>query len=801
MKNTILVRIISAMIIAAALAAPGGPRAARAATGPLCYVNVNASGFNTGNSWLDAFTSLTTALLDSNCTEIWVAAGVYKPGAARTDPFTVLPGKGIYGGFAGWETDRSQRNWETHVTILSGDIDNNDTNTDGNHIDETWVDIQGSNSYHVVLVNGVGATPVTSTTWLDGFTITGGDAQYSGGGLFCEGNGAVHECSPTLQHLVFSGNRAANGDGGAIHNYAEGGGVSSPELGWVVFRGNLAQFGGAMNNKAGMGRSSPTIVNAVFENNSATYNGGAIFNDAGGGGTSSPSIVNSTFSGNSATWSGGAIINNAYDGVSSPTLANVTFEGNSAGDLGGAIYSDTSTGTSVPILKNVTFHGNEADYGGALYNRVWAVGGTANPTLRNVILWGDSATTAGNEIYNNSASVVLMRSVIQGGCGSVAGADCSSGDNPSTDPMLGPLTDNGGFGETLSLISGSSAINAGDSTVCVGAPVYGIDQRHIGRPQGEYCDIGALERIPFGRRADFESDGVSDIGYFRPSTGVWGILESSDLFNYSDAKYYSWGQSGDVLAAGDYDGDGRLDPTVRRPPAGGQSAAYRMLLSSTGYNYGSAITVPAGWPGLGDTPVPGDYNGDGISDPAIWRGNTGVWIIPLSPDFTFYRFFSWGASGDTPVGADVDGDGQTDVGYWRPSTGVWGFLQSSQFYNYSSPLFVSWGVSGDIPVMADYEGDGKSDPAVVIPPAGGQSRAYRIILSSLSYNTSNSVTIPAGWPALNDTPVPADYDGDGNADAGIWRGNTGVWIIPKSSTNNTSYIFAAWGTSGDVPAR
>jgi hypothetical protein len=45
--------------------------------------------------------------------------------------------------------------------------------------------------------------------------------------------------------------------------------------------------------------------------------------------------------------------------------------------------------------------------------------------------------------------------------------------------------------------------------------------------------------------------------------------------------------------------------------------------------------------------------------------------------------------------------------------------------------------------------------------------------------------------------VPLDYDGDGKADAGIWRSNTGVWIIPKSSTENTAYMFAAWGAPGD----
>jgi len=301
------------------------------------------------------------------------------------------------------------------------------------------------------------------------------------------------------------------------------------------------------------------------------------------------------------------------------------------------------------------------------------------------------------------------------------------------------------------------------------------------------------------RVADFNGDGSTDMGYFHPATGLWGILESF-YFNYSTPTYFSWGQAGDIAVPGDYDGDHKWDPTVRRPPGGGQSAAYLMLLSSTGYDYGSTLTVPAGWPGLGDTPVVGDFNGDGKSDPAIWRGNIGVWIIPMSPSFNTYQFYAWGTTGDKPVAADVDGDGHSDIGYWRPSTGVWGFLQSTHAYSYASPLFFSWGQTGDKPVMTDYDGDGLADPAVVIPPAGGQSQAYRILLSSASYSPASSLTIPAGWPGLGDTPVPADYDNDGKADAGIWRSTSGVWIIPFSAFGG-AYSFRSWGASGDQIAR
>jgi len=315
---------------------------------------------------------------------------------------------------------------------------------------------------------------------------------------------------------------------------------------------------------------------------------------------------------------------------------------------------------------------------------------------------------------------------------------------------------------------------------------------------GVLVDTYVLKKYP-NLHSDNDGDRASDPSYFHAATGLWGMLKSSAGFAYSSAQFRTWGQTGDTATPGDYDGDGLMDPTVRRPPVGAQSAAYLMLLSSTGNDYGLVRTVPAGWPALGDVPVVGDYNGDGISDPAIWRGNTGVWIIPLSPAFSTYRFKSWGQVGDQPIEADVDGDGQSDIGYFRPSTGVWGFLLSSQAYSYGSPQFFSWGSPADTPVMADYDGDGKADPAVVIPPAGAQSQAYRILLSSKGYDTAQAMTVPAGWPGLGDTPVPGDYDGDGKVDAAIWRGNTGVWIIPLSS--NGSYLFKAWGASGDQPLK
>ena len=154
-----------------------------------CYVKWNAAGTNNGASWTNAYTDLQSALGASPCTEVWVAAGTYKPttGTDRTATFQLKNGVAVYGGFAGTETARDQRNPATNVTILSGDIGND------------AADATATNSYHVV----TGATGAT----LDGFTITAGNAN--GADPNDQRRRDVQHCSsPTLTNVTFSGNSA-----------------------------------------------------------------------------------------------------------------------------------------------------------------------------------------------------------------------------------------------------------------------------------------------------------------------------------------------------------------------------------------------------------------------------------------------------------------------------------------------------------------------------------------------------------------------------------------------------------------
>ena len=383
---------------------------ASAARATPSILHVAPDGVNSGNcdSWANACTLQHALAVAFSGDEIWVKAGVYYPGTNRADTFTLENGVAIYGGFEGTENSRNQRNWQANITILSGDIDQNDTNTDGNNIAETWNDIWGNNAYHVVVGDGTDNTAV-----LDGFVITAGLAtgqwpRERGGGVFNSGG------SPKITNVTFSGNYAAN-------------------------------YGGGMSNMT----SSPTLTNVTFSGNSATYHGGGMYNDS----SSSPTLTNVTFSGNSTAHYGGGMSNFQ----SSPTLTNVIFSGNSAPSGGGM----DDQGGSSPTLTNVTFSGNSANDGGGMWNYY------SNPTLTNVIMWGNTATNDGQGIYNTSSNPTISYSDVQNCKGLLWNPACGNdgGHNKNTDPLFvdadGADNTPGTADDNLRLQLTSPAIDAG----------------------------------------------------------------------------------------------------------------------------------------------------------------------------------------------------------------------------------------------------------------------------------------------------------------------------------------------------
>ncbi|HSH03281.1 MAG TPA: choice-of-anchor Q domain-containing protein [Anaerolineae bacterium] len=431
------------------------------ASSHIIYVDADSvAGTPDGISWTSAYTNVQDALAVAvGGDEIWVAEGVYYPdeGAGQTDnsinsTFALINGVGLYGGFVGTETGLSQRNVSSYVTVLSGDIDQNDlpfaptVDSDGNGSTPTQTDhLNGTNAEHVVTGSGTDGTAI-----LDGFTVTGGKTNSDGGGMYTSGG------SPTISNMTFSGNSAVYW-GGGMYNI----GSSSPTLSNVTFSGNSAGLrGGGMSTSGG---GSPTLSNVTFRGNSADARGGGM--DTFGG---SPTLSNVTFRGNSASFGGGMSIS----GSSSPTLSNVTFSGNSA-TFGGGI--DASSGS--PTLSNVTFSGNSASTSGG------GINSSSTLSITNTII---ANSINGGDCVNDSATIDGGNNLIED-AGNACGLSNGVNNNiVGSDPNLGPLADNGGPTLTHKPNSGSLAIDNG-------AGCSGVDQRGAARPYGAGCDIGAVE--------------------------------------------------------------------------------------------------------------------------------------------------------------------------------------------------------------------------------------------------------------------------------------------------------------------
>lgn len=216
--------------------------------GRIIYVKEGAIG--DCSSWENACRLQTALYIAEVDDEVWVAAGVYKPTTSsnREATFHLKSKVEIYGGFPASGGEWSEREWETHVTLLSGDI-----GIIGNYDD---------NSYHIVDGSGVDNTAI-----LDGFTISGGNANgnspnNNGGGIYSIGGNLL------LRNVIIENNTASS-MGGGMFNYSE----SNPTLENVKVRNNFAEGGGGMYNGDS---SSPNLSSVQFSNNSASNGGECI---------------------------------------------------------------------------------------------------------------------------------------------------------------------------------------------------------------------------------------------------------------------------------------------------------------------------------------------------------------------------------------------------------------------------------------------------------------------------------------------------------------------------------------------
>lgn len=255
----------------------------------------------------------------------------------------------------------------------------------------------------------------------------------------------------------------------------------------------------------------------------------------------------------------------------------------------------------------------------------------------------------------------------------------------------------------------------------------------------------------------------ADLMLFNASKGVW-YTNSADACAFKAVKL---GGAADVLVPADYDGDGVIDAAVWRKNSG----TWLIHRSKDGQ---AEMIKPASFV-AGDIPVAADYDGDGKAERAIWRAATGEWIIDTKKVPAVF-----GVQGDIPVPADYDGDGKTDIAVFRPSENRW-LIQQTSDGRLRNEVFGQAGK--DFLVPADYTGDGKADIAVY------RSGTWYV----LSSETGETEPFVMGFD--DDIPVPADYDGDGVTDMATYR--KGTWYVYEGAEPRfKTYVF---GSEADMP--
>lgn len=431
------------------------------------FVNDDAPPGGDGHSWARAFTHLqdaltAVALSEGRFSEIWVAAGTYRPDRGsnqtpgdRSSTFRLLDGVGIYGGFAGIETERDQRDPSANETILSGDLAGDDVPvTDPQAL--LTQQTRFENCSHVVTGSATGASAV-----LDGVTITGG---VGGGSGFAYGGGLyLDQGSPTISNCLITRNTAQIG--GGVYST-----LGNPTLtncviavncitvygaGFAFYSGQATLIGCTISDNSGkadagilISGADVTLTRCTISRNSSLGSGGGV--SAGSG---RATLVSCAITSNTAASNGGGIL--TYSAT--VALTNCLLNGNTA-LVGGAMHLNDQ---AAPVLTNCTLVNNQAGQTGGGIGK--SDGSYGKPTLTNCILWNNRDHSGmGQSAQITASSPIINYSCIQGWTGSLGGTG-----NTGSDPLLidvdGPDNLPGTPDDNARLQMASPCIDAGNN--------------------------------------------------------------------------------------------------------------------------------------------------------------------------------------------------------------------------------------------------------------------------------------------------------------------------------------------------
>ena len=365
------------------------------------------------------------------------------------------------------------------------------TTGDSSYISQTILDAKQSGSV-VRFENNESSGAV-----LSGLTLTGGHAV-EGGGIFISG------ASPTLSHLLITGNKAYSCEVGDYFKAASGGGIymegGNPALSKVMVSQNSSEAeGGGIY----MSSADPSMdLVKVRSNTASTFGGGIYFGNSG------PTLSRVVVEYNEAKDGGGLYL----AALSSPNLVNTVVGNNTAFNEGGGLYLNNAQTDFV----NVTVADDSAfTYGGSMFMK----GGTVK--TRNSILWSKGPQEVWFSTGGASSMITIYYTDVAGGLEGI-----ETNDNGSVDWGEGNLDIGHGVRPNF----------------CQEGPVWGADEKFhppsaiidAGDPDSKYNDEENLWCIYVSMAEAWASNPAvintpdsttvrNDLGAFGGPKGSWGI--------------------------------------------------------------------------------------------------------------------------------------------------------------------------------------------------------------------------------------------------------------------------------------
>ncbi|HEY0639063.1 MAG TPA: N-acetylmuramoyl-L-alanine amidase, partial [Pseudonocardiaceae bacterium] len=307
---------------------------------------------------------------------------------------------------------------------------------------------------------------------------------------------------------------------------------------------------------------------------------------------------------------------------------------------------------------------------------------------------------------------------------------------------------------------------------------------------------GGASGVFTGGPADFNGDGRDDVVTFTHGSlaDVYVSLSNGSSFVGSQQKWHDFfALNGETPLTGDFNGDGRDDIVVFTH---GSLADVHVALS-TGSSFGASAKWHDFFALSGEVPAVGDVNGDGRDDIITFTRNSLADVhVALSTGSSFTASAKWhdyfGLAGEHPGVADVNGDGRADLVVFTRGTVADVFVALSTGTGFGPG--VKWhdffAVGAEQPRVGDFNGDGAADIATFTNNAAGD------VYVALSDRTGAFVGTTVKWhdffALAGEFPYTGDYNADGRDDIVVFTHSSLADVYVALSTGSTFGASAKW---------